>query len=287
MPEHDALAGVELHVPFHYIQPADPGAVGAGKWWADTTANLVKQRNAGNSAWVTFGSGGGGGAGSYVTPPPVNATSTGTAGQYSADANAFYICYATDLWKKTNLLAFGSSTLTFVSNGDVNGACYFIGTNFGAVAWTNPHTSGRIVALMSSIGFGAAGDLVDRATNDTFTSDAVNSWMGIDLGAGVTITPNHYSIRGRTGTNLPRNWKLQGTNFVSAITVAGFDGATWTDLNTQTANATIAASNDWASQAVVGAGAYRYLRVLQTGANSNGDNFFCMAEFEFYGTLTF
>ncbi|HEY3167259.1 MAG TPA: hypothetical protein VGK57_08525 [Candidatus Binatia bacterium] len=37
---------------FHYEQPTDPGAVGAGKWWADTTNDRVGRRNDANTAWV-------------------------------------------------------------------------------------------------------------------------------------------------------------------------------------------------------------------------------------------
>lgn len=34
---------------------ADPGAIGAYKFWADTTNGLLKIRNAANTAWVTIG----------------------------------------------------------------------------------------------------------------------------------------------------------------------------------------------------------------------------------------
>lgn len=43
-----------FHAPFHYEGLSDPGAVGAGKWWADTASLLLKRRNAGNSGWITF-----------------------------------------------------------------------------------------------------------------------------------------------------------------------------------------------------------------------------------------
>jgi hypothetical protein len=39
-------------VVFHYEQPTDPGAVGAGKWWADTANKRVGRRNDANDAWV-------------------------------------------------------------------------------------------------------------------------------------------------------------------------------------------------------------------------------------------
>jgi hypothetical protein len=90
--------------------------------------------------------------------------------------------------------------------------------------------------------------------------------------------------RNSDATNLPRSWKLQGTNVVSANTEAGFNGASWTDLDTQSSNATIVAASGWFSGPVTGVTtAYRYLRIIQTGLNSSSQNFFCISEIEFYG----
>lgn len=60
--EHSTLTALQLHEAFHYVQTSDPGAVGAGKYWLDTTASpyVLSRRNAGNSAWVTVGASGGG-----------------------------------------------------------------------------------------------------------------------------------------------------------------------------------------------------------------------------------
>lgn len=60
MPEHRDLAGNSLHLPFHYVQTTDPGAVGAGKWWANTTNNTTNRRNDANTAWLSFGGASGG-----------------------------------------------------------------------------------------------------------------------------------------------------------------------------------------------------------------------------------
>jgi len=54
MSVHSAFSGDELHIP-GYVQSDDPGAVGAGKLWVDTTGGtgawVVKVRNAGDTAW--------------------------------------------------------------------------------------------------------------------------------------------------------------------------------------------------------------------------------------------
>ena len=49
---HSALSGSELHVP-GYKQATDPGAVGAGIQWVDTSSGsfLLKSRNASNTGW--------------------------------------------------------------------------------------------------------------------------------------------------------------------------------------------------------------------------------------------
>lgn len=53
---HDEIEDEGLHVP-GYVQVADPGAIGAGKEWMDTslgTGNwVIKRRNAGNTGWET------------------------------------------------------------------------------------------------------------------------------------------------------------------------------------------------------------------------------------------
>jgi hypothetical protein len=42
---------------FQYEQDTDPGAVGAGVWWADTLNHLIYLRNATNDGWISFGGG--------------------------------------------------------------------------------------------------------------------------------------------------------------------------------------------------------------------------------------
>lgn len=54
MASHRSLTGSNLHLPFHYEQTLDPGAVGAGKWWADLSNRQIKRRNSGNTNWDAF-----------------------------------------------------------------------------------------------------------------------------------------------------------------------------------------------------------------------------------------
>lgn len=199
----------------------------------------------------------------------------------------------------TQFIGFGSSApslpegggmeLTYSSDGDTNGAIYWIGTNFGAGAFSNPHTSGAVTVVFSSIITGSPAWVVDRAPNSNITPGNSNGeWIAIDLGAGRSVLPKRYSLRQRSqdAVYLMRNWKLQGSNDAAGNSVAQLNAATWVDLDVQSNNTTIAGASQWVSPEVVGAStSYRWLRVVVTGLNSHGQYYFCLAEFEVYGTF--
>lgn len=175
-------------------------------------------------------------------------------------------------------------TFTWVSNGDINGVCYFRGTDNGAIAWTNPHTAGRVVVSRSSTLNGADADLVNRAIDYNTTDNNSGEWVRIDLGAGNQLVVTDYTLQNGSNAGFdhtPRNWKLQGSN----------DGSAWTDIDTRTNNTDIAFSSGAWAKFTLGStpAAYRYLRVLATGVNNGGDatEFLQVGEFEFYGSFTF
>jgi E3 ubiquitin-protein ligase HECTD1 len=169
-----------------------------------------------------------------------------------------------------------TKTLTYSSDGDTNGVCYWIGTNFGAEAWNNPHIANRVVCSIiqpfDSNRFPA--DLVDRQPSGSpATSDAPNSKMRIDLGLGNKLKPNYYSLRGADRPNLHlRSWAFQGSN----------DLQNWVDLDTQVNNSAIN-QNTWFSGACTAIEEYRYLQIKQTGSPSDGTNIMTLGEWEFYG----
>lgn len=53
MSAHAILTGLQLHTPFHYEQTTDPGAVGAGLYWLNTSTFAINRRNDSNTAWNT------------------------------------------------------------------------------------------------------------------------------------------------------------------------------------------------------------------------------------------
>lgn len=60
---HSNFSGADAIHPSAYVQSIDPGAVGAGKHWVDTSSGAgtsaspypLKKRNAGNTAWDVIG----------------------------------------------------------------------------------------------------------------------------------------------------------------------------------------------------------------------------------------
>jgi len=81
MAKHPELVGEFLHVP-GYVQATDPGSVGGGKLWIDTSAGSgnwqTKIRNAANTAWEAV-SGGGAGATNFPALTDTPASYAGAA----------------------------------------------------------------------------------------------------------------------------------------------------------------------------------------------------------------
>lgn len=176
----------------------------------------------------------------------------------------------------SNPPATNAKILAYTADGDPNGVCYWIGTNYGAEAWTNPHTAGRVICSIINP-FDAnrlPAQLVDRQPSaDIATSDAPNSKMRIDLGVGNYLKCNGYSLRGADRGNLHlRSWIFRGVT----------DNENLISLDTQTNNTTIN-QNSWFYKPVSAPAGYRYFEVEQTGQPTGGTNIMTLGEFEFYG----
>jgi hypothetical protein len=52
MSQHSQLVGLELHQPYHYVQEADPGAIGARLFWLQISTGSVRLRNEANDGWT-------------------------------------------------------------------------------------------------------------------------------------------------------------------------------------------------------------------------------------------
>lgn len=168
-----------------------------------------------------------------------------------------------------------TKTLTYASDGDTSGVCYWIGTNYGAEAWTNPHTAARLICSISSSfdGTDSPANLVDRQPNERpATRDIVGSSMTIDLLAS-KLKCNYYSLRGRDfSSHHLRSWKVSTGNDLSNLV----------QIDAQSNNLSIN-QNTWFSKAVVSQDFFRYIKIEQTGVNSSGANLMSLGEWEFYG----
>jgi E3 ubiquitin-protein ligase HECTD1 len=172
-------------------------------------------------------------------------------------------------------------TLTYASNGDTNGLFYYLGTNGGTEAWSNPYSANRINITQSSIYNSSTqppSNLVDRTGNSISTTNIENSWVVIDLKTK-KLKCNYYTVRGRGDdtTLFPRNWRLDASN----------DQQTWITLDTKT-NQTGLNQNVYLSFPIANPGEnYQYFRFMQTGFNSYGaamyGYYLVLGEMELYG----
>jgi len=195
-----------------------------------------------------------------------------------------------------NYLEFLSSTvhtqkldgleLTYVANEDSNGLFYYLGTNKGASGWTNPVTAGQMSIVVRTLQFGNPADLVDRTTNQWYTSNVANSFVGIDIGLNRLLTLNSYTIRNRVeSVEYLRTWNLEGSNNVAGNTIADYAAATWEAIDVRTGDSSLLAANAFGhfDANMNNKKRYRFFRLIQTGPNGSSNAYLCIAELEFYG----
>jgi E3 ubiquitin-protein ligase HECTD1 len=172
-----------------------------------------------------------------------------------------------------------NKTLTYASDGDTNGVFYYLGTNKGTEAWSNPST--KVTLSASSILSGRGVErLVDRSaeelTGDAHTNRENNAWFKVDFGSN-RLQIKYYTLQARkTIDQQPRSWLFQGSN----------DDVTYTDIDIQNNNATLSNGSFYRKQITGQTSGYRYYKLTQTDTNSSGDTYFTLGEWEFYGTLT-
>lgn len=173
-------------------------------------------------------------------------------------------------------------SLEFDFLGDNDGAFYFIGTDNLTSSWTNPITSGEVVATTLTQ-FPDAGYYpfrsVDRGESylPWHSDSSVGNWITYDLGPR-SLQPTRYTIRGREdyyGTFM-RSWVVEASN----------DGVSWDELDAQSDVSTVDFAT-WAGFEVEASEPYRYLRLRSTGPDSDLGDFLVFSEIEFYGELYF
>lgn len=167
---HATITTLLRHDLFQYAQSGDPGAVGAGKNWLDTTtasAPVWKRRNDADNAWITMATGGGGGAALEVTDGTVDVNNvikiTVTAGTLT-DNGSGHVTITTgggggvgsELWEpltiqtmlttELNALAAGDGTAlgTAYDNGDAANRYFFGDFQLSATWAASPAANGTV-----------------------------------------------------------------------------------------------------------------------------------------------
>ena len=182
-----------------------------------------------------------------------------------------------------------SVTLTYDSDGDVNGVVYWLGTRAGAFAPPVPDTAQATSAVGTELRMDASSvypdpsftlrNAVNRgANNNAFESqDVSGSWIRLDF-LSRKLKPNRYSVRARPDSAnwFLRSWVLEGSN----------DASAWTALDTRVNDTTINAQGAWGTFTCVATEFYKYIRLRQTGVTAQGSHFLAIGEIELYGQLT-
>ena len=171
--------------------------------------------------------------------------------------------------------------LQFTEHFDTNGVLYHLATDGDTSDYSNPHTSGMVVAAMSRIQSGSAERFVQHHHdgNHNYTDKKNNSWMAVDLGEGRTLVPDHYCLRSgkHPGAHKLRNWELQGSE----------DGNQWHTLLRHDNDTSLgdAAFSTAAWPVEADGRSFRHFRVHQHGQNSSSSQHLMCCGIELYGTL--
>lgn len=163
--EHKNIIGADAVHPAAYIQTADPGAVGAGKAWLDTTggagAYVLNIRNTGDTAWDVAGIAASGANGQRMAIKSLEELTT-IAAAATTDTAIQFPAGSTRLGASVRVTVAITCTSVFTV-GDSGNATRF-GTGVSKAAATT--TTGNVAPYVD------AAALAVRITPDTTPTDA-------------------------------------------------------------------------------------------------------------------
>ena len=147
----------------------------------------------------------------------------------------------------------------------------------------NVHEKGVVTVTASSVGSGRPENVVDLTSDSYFfTKDSPDSWIRYDF-EGRRVTPTSYSIRSMNwGPRFqhPKSWVVEVSN-------DGSDGS-WAVIDSRNNNSDLNdkyVTRNFALSAPL-SGAFRFVRLRQTGKNHKGNDLLWICAFELFGALS-
>jgi hypothetical protein len=152
-------------------------------------------------------------------------------------------------------------------------------SNLAAQCGGNVHKQGAVVISASSTASNQCYQVVDySSTNYWFSNNEPNSWILFDFTTR-RVSLTNYAIKSNGDSNHHlMQWSLEGSN----------NAESWIPLdrrNTQDLNGNYVVKS-YACEMRGSSGAFfRYVRLIQTGASSSGDNYLMLSNLEFFGDV--
>lgn len=178
--------------------------------------------------------------------------------------------------------------LIYSSDGDTNGAFYYIGSNGGVSGWVNPITNLFIGAVASSSTSNTISTLADRAATAFYVNAMTNAFVGFDLGVTRVMAVKKYTIRSRSeASHNMKNWKLQGSNNVGGTDATAYTNASWEDIDERVNDTFLINADAYHTYTsnINPSKRFRWIRILQNGLNHSNGEYLCLGEVELYGNL--
>lgn len=189
---HKVFTGTELHESFHYVQAVDPGPVGPGLYWLDTsnTPYVLNRRDPTNLEWISVT----GGSGTVLAQAFTATGLTGAANQTRFAGATTGGSPSTGTWQQGDLVVDYNGKIWVCTTGGTPGFWHQAGDsgtlNFAFGGAGVPITSGikgdfRVDTDVNIIGWRMYADAVGtitadlwKATHSTFPPTVTNSIIG-------------------------------------------------------------------------------------------------------------
>jgi len=159
---------------------SEPSDKFAHMWWVDTTANLLKQRNAANNAWITIGSLAADNLG-HATLSAAQTFTAGQRGQITALTDATSIA--------TNLALSNNFSVTLAGNRTLANPTNIVAGQSGSFFITQDGTGSRTLAYGTNFKFAGgtapvlstAASSVDRIDYVVASSTIIHAVASLDV----------------------------------------------------------------------------------------------------------